>query len=235
MDVNKLFKDWKKDHALLVSHIGGTDGHPGLVTPADRLAIDFKGNRATGLDRSKKANLSDLPFGFYINKGNNYNDGPAGIDGTLATVEIAGWGTYRYYTFTQIATGKQWVRSIYDTLYDSGWTDNNWVKATLINGFTGTFEVRKTQVPQGELVDMRFNVNGNFPNTNALMEFAQIPDGYTTMRDGNIMFDGLAMSDNKYFAVGLSIKNRATLQAIRLNGDTNSYKSLIGSKVFIRG
>lgn len=196
MDVNKLKDNWRKDHALLLSHIGSSDGHVGLKNPGEQLILDTRGMRAAGLNISYQYDILSLDFGRYIGK--NFINGPEGINpAALCIVNIQGYpGFMKRIIFEDTSTGFLYQRTVY-AYGDTGWNDNNslsaaWRDIQLINGFSGDAKISKFDSPSFQGLEIRLNISGRIPAGQRSQGIGTLPGGYTTLQAPRIYFTGVS-------------------------------------------
>ena len=252
MDVNKLFKDWKKDHALLISHIGNSTGHVGLKTPADQLTIDTKGLRAAGLGSG--VDILKLDFGKYVGQG--FINAPDGIASTdYVVVTVTGYpNVLREFHLVDANDNITYSRTIYYQGLDTGWSDNQSLSAgfkdiQLINGFSGLAKVSKINSESFQGLEIRLDISGKITAGNVNFNFGILPAGFTTLQAKRISFTGTAAPfagditndnfiNNNYqaiSAIGLSIGEGNNLYAHRTDANTTDTISIKANGFIKRG
>ncbi|MHC6535996.1 hypothetical protein ACYUMT_03815 [Latilactobacillus sakei] len=245
MDIQKMAEAFQKLQALQDEHIGnrGTAVHQtatqsvaGFMSSSDKIIIDQKGLRATGVDNG--TDILTLNIGYYA--GRSLTNGPrGGIDDTVCTVKVEGYNDLKKYTFDWLSGGKQWVRYVYATVTDTGWTDNGWVNCILKNGFTGRCVVKKTKMLHEEILSLRFDVAGTFAKHSAPVDFANLPAGWTTLDPNRIVNVGRAQYESasglsNFCPVGFDIRVGNTLQLVHLDTLDFDLTNFVGSATFIR-
>lgn len=247
MNVQKLNENWRKDHALLLSHIGSSDGHVGLKSPIEQLGIDNMFLRAKGIG-DQIYDCLNVVFGKYIGK--NFKNAPVGIDiGSLCILTISGYpGFLRHMVFFDTTTNMTYERTIYRS-NDTGWNDNSslsgaWRDIQLINGFTGTAKVSKFNSNSFQGLEIRLDIVGKVSSGLRSMGFGTLPAGYTTLQANRIYFTGISSpfegditNDNtgvgEVSPIGISVGGGKDLFVHPLDSN-NSDKFYIRTSKFIR-
>ena len=226
LTLSMLSDDVRKLRSVVEGHIGARDrlnelvhapatkNLAGFESASDKQVIDQRGRRAAGLDADKTYDiLKDLDIGYWI--GRKFTNAPKGADGSMSLIEITGWKDYLQYKFTRLTDGRTWTRTIYTDAYDTGWNDNDWVKAVTINGFTGRCVVKKVVDPSHDTIEIRFDLNGSL-KTGEPIDIAILPDGYTSLDPNAIYFNGMGAVADGSVPVGFYIRGGNKLGAYRL-------------------
>jgi hypothetical protein len=214
-------------------HATATEDQDGFQSAFDKLMVDQRCRRATGLQADKTYDiLKDLGIGYWI--GRKFKNAPKEADGSMSLVEITGWEDYLQYNFTRLTDGRTWTRTIYTDTYDTGWNDNIWVKVVTTNGFTGHCAVRKVIDPSHDAIEVRFSLKGTLKAGDPI-DIATLPNGYTTLDPNAIYFNGTGAVADGSVPVGFYIHGGNKLGAYRLEKGGETISELRGFAHIERG
>lgn len=208
------------------AHLAATQDQAGFESATDKMLIETRGNQAAGLDANKSYDiLKDLGFGLYF--GNNFKNAPMSVNNSCL-VRISGWRDFKHIEFTQLNAGLTWTRDIYTDAYDSGWTQNTWVKIVPINGFSGRIAISRLREASHSLIDIRVDITGNYERGGPV-DIGTLPSSYTSLDPNRIGFVGIGFqASGAAVPVGLYIHNGNKIGLIRLDNDTASAATITG-------